>query len=155
MVQFAACLGLRQNTISQYESGKITPSAAVLAKIHVLAKRPEHKGAVRALLSDDAASVLLKDETFERTARALTEDLKASIIELQNTPDAQEQYRRLAVAIASGPGGIPLWLCDLMRIWLKVQSNPQALREFEDVVHRARMKLDHFERAIRPKPLRE
>ncbi len=145
MVKFAAQLGLRQNTISQYESGKIVPSSSVLLGVFRLATTARHKASVRSLLGD-AASVLDKEDAFEAAAADLRAKIDDAASALSGSDHARQRFATLATAVVSDPRGIPLWLCELMQLWLESQGDLKARQEFEAVVHDAAMRLRQLPR---------
>lgn len=146
MVQFAAQLGLRHSTISQYEAGNVAPSASVLMNMYRLAVNAGQKARIRALLGESGASLLDKEDAFQVAASKLNAEFQQILADVKTSPAARDRFRKLAVEIIARPSGVPMWLCDLMQIWLRVEDNPEALRQFEEVAHSARLKLANFER---------
>lgn len=144
MTEFASHLGLRQSAISRYESDKLTPSSSVLLNLYRLAHKSQHKIAIRALLGESAA-VLEKEDRFEAEAARLATSLDAIIGDLKKGPEAARRFSQLAIDVVSDPEGIPLWLCELIQMWFRVRHDPQGRREFDDLVHRAVMKIGNLQ----------
>jgi transcriptional regulator with XRE-family HTH domain len=140
MVQFAAELGLRQNTISQYESGKVVPSAIVLLNLFRLATTPSQRSAIRELLGDGAA-ILDKEDRLESAVSKLKTELDSAASALRLSGPAYQRFTELAVLTIEDPDGIPLWACELLQMWLDVKGDVKLRQLFDDVVHLASMKI--------------
>ena len=145
MAEFASHLGLRHTAISRYEAGKLEPSASVLLNVFRLATDPQQKSSIRAHLGTHAA-VLDKENKFELAGANLLAELESVKRDLQQADRAYARFTLLATSVVGDPDGVPLWLCDLMEMWLDVKGRPHLRRAFDDLVHDAAMRIRHLHR---------
>jgi transcriptional regulator with XRE-family HTH domain len=128
---FGERLGVRQNTISQYESDKATPSTAVLLRLYQLAGTEDEKSAIRHELGDSAQGLLERERDFERLAGAVKKELDSMSASRAANPNARKRFADLILDVIRQPD-VPLWLLDLLALWLEVKDEPDARQTFED-----------------------
>lgn len=78
--EFAATLGVKQNTISAYERGELHPSDSVLLLLAIRAENEEERQAVAACMEDPSGlpESAAQSEFFINTRRALEESARRS-----------------------------------------------------------------------------
>ncbi len=128
-VAFAARLGVRQNTISQYESGVIAPSRSTLVHILPLADPDERDAIQRALAKAEMAELDAKFQTaYEETARVLDQELA----EIQSSEKLKSVFNRFLREFV-GRESVPLTVFEFLDVWLRFEGSV----EFEKLATKA------------------
>jgi transcriptional regulator with XRE-family HTH domain len=128
---FGERFGVRHNTVSQYESGKATPSTSILLKMYRLAETEAEKRPILAELGDSAADLLAREQGFQEIAGRVKNELDALVTARAAGPNARKRFYELIIEILRQPD-IPLWLLDLIDLWLQVRDEPDARQTFEE-----------------------
>lgn len=141
MKDFAVKLGVDQGTVSRYESGKVRGSKSVLLLLAQLAEPGPERRAIEIEMSDDPAvrRELLREQ-FSESAKAVTEQLRRRVADLEHSDPAKAEFLRLALRIAER-GRVPLWLLVALRKWDQHGHDPAAAGVFEDVATRLEIDL--------------
>jgi transcriptional regulator with XRE-family HTH domain len=128
---FGARFGLRHNTISQYESGKATPSTGILLKLYRLAETEAEKRPLLAELGDSAEALISREQDLESIAGKVKKEFDALTGARASNPNARKRFYDLILAVLRQPD-VPLWLLDLIDLWLQVRDEADARQTFEE-----------------------
>lgn len=139
--EFAATLGVKQNTISAYERGELHPSDSVLLLLAMRAENEEERGAVAESMEDPSGlpDSAAQSEFFINTRRAL-EELRAVQKLGTYRPSNREALAELALAIAQGDY-VPNWLVDILGLWWHNRRQRDTWEYFQRAVSSVRMEL--------------
>jgi len=129
LTAFGELIGVRHNTVSQYETGKARPSPPVLFRIWDLASTPRQRALIRKALGPVGDRLLTPPE--ERVRERQADEALRRFEGIADQGDAAVQtFQELAIELIRS-GDIPTWLLAQIRLWLDLKDDLEARKQFE------------------------
>lgn len=129
--EFARRLGIKPNTVSQYETGTITPSTEVLLRLHGLATDPQTRGRIDEAIVDRTGGPTYQQ--LQNSLTRITEEYQAALrARLGDLSDQQFQdsLTHISDRVRAGLGAMLGQLSDQSwkDLWtISVDESPEAV----------------------------
>jgi transcriptional regulator with XRE-family HTH domain len=143
MSAFARQLGIHHSSVSLYESGKQRPSRTVLLLVHSLSNYPEERAVIEEALGATAPGDLaVKEKALQSRIAEATVQLDGMRSDLGLA--SWDRFRGLVHEVA-GAGRVPLWLIEILTLWIQYRNDAVARLEFDEIVSVLRDQLRRHE----------
>lgn len=139
--QFAATIGVKQNTVSLYERGSIVPGDSVLTLLYLRAQNQEELEAIASSMEDSSGlpDAAFQSEMYLRSERFALE-LKTMRKIWASSPLDKARFLELAVTIGR-EDYVPPWLVEFLYLWITSPPGPDARDLFASVVNEVKYRL--------------
>lgn len=146
--EFGKRIGVRANTVSQYENGLILPGRSALLLLLPLAEGDEREPILEAL-GEVPSEMQLWEADINRRVDEAHEELVKVVAKMEGGQRARERFFDLAMRIVRS-SRTPLPLIRALELWDQYADSSDAREVYEEAVMALATNLDRVERGLAP-----